>query len=288
MGKGLFPVQNLTTLVEEVVMNNLKKIMYGVAVALGSMVIGQAAQAALITEWTLEATAAFVDEEPAAAVTNTGTVLSWGTPANPENQQSHLVLSDQNFVADVNNPTAGSTGVTTVTGLVTNGPAKDAATLTHYNNVITGDSLTSVTIEDSVVMTPTMPAGSSLPAVEFDLFVVFEETLNAEPCANPLGDPCADIYALTNPENLSFSFIIDEYKYTVTLDLGALDNLDADDCASVGLAPGCRGFAAAEDGFTTLQTQVNVTAMRISEPAILGLLGMSLVGIGVMRRRVRS
>ncbi|NKO00950.1 hypothetical protein HF634_13030, partial [Weissella cibaria] len=47
-------------------MNNLKKIMYGVTVALGSMVIGQAAQAALITEWTLEATAAFVDEEPAA------------------------------------------------------------------------------------------------------------------------------------------------------------------------------------------------------------------------------
>ncbi|WP_321391502.1 THxN family PEP-CTERM protein [Emcibacter sp.] len=254
--------------------------------AVASVVLmGSANAATMITEWNLTADAFFADEtgDPGAIIVNNGDYISWG---GEDGRQSHLVIGDQSGY-DGTTPAANANGHTEVNGIMTNGGAEMAATLTHVNNVISGGtSLSTVTIVDSINLTAVTPAGFALGPVVFPLFIEFQETPNVEDtCVDAAVSVCDDIFVLTNPGNLAFSFIEDGYKYTVTLDLGLDTFLDNDACIAAGAEPGCQGFLTEEDAFTTLFTSVFITAEEVSEPAMLGLLGLGLVFAGLRRRK---
>ncbi|WP_417318018.1 THxN family PEP-CTERM protein [Emcibacter sp.] len=254
---------------------------------------GSANAGTLITEWDLTANAFFAGEtgDPQAILENNGDYISWG---GEDGRRSHLVIGDQAGYDNNLSVSDNANGLTQVNGIQTNGPAEAAATLTHVNNVIsTATSLATVTIIDSISLEAVTPSGFSLGPVVFPLFIEFQETPNLvnnpdatpEDCAGDSVSVCDDIFVLVNPENLSFSFTEDGYKYTVTLDLGATSFLDDDACAAAGAESGCQGFMTEEDTFTTLFTSVFITAEEVSEPAMLGLLGLGLVFAGLRRRK---
>ncbi|TPD62904.1 PEP-CTERM sorting domain-containing protein [Emcibacter nanhaiensis] len=247
--------------------------------------MGSAHAGTMITEWKLTADAAFQDEtgEPLADLINNGDYISWGLEGG---NYSHLVIGDQSGY-DGTTPAANANGHTEVNGIMTNGAFEDAATLTHVNNVIAyNTSLTSVTIQDTISLEAVSPAGFSLGPIVFPLFIEFQETPNTEgTCVDDSISVCDDIFVLVNPENLSFSFVEDGYLYTVTLDLGDTSFLDDDACALAGAESGCQGFLTEENTFTTLYTSVAITAEEVSEPAMLGLLGLGLVFAGLRRRK---
>lgn len=259
------------------------------------------ASAALITEWSYYNEAGFTAYAPNPGITATGnsgtelglaTTLSWGIthwpgigtpPGNPDGEQSQLI--------------SGGNVAGTAT---TNGGPNAGVTLIHNNRTIWDGStiLESATLQSRLWLTPTSPAGSTLPAREIFFDILFEETLNsANPCAdggaNSTGvniNGCADIFVVANPASLVDSFLIDDHLYTITIGAAGLGTLSNSACAVVGQDEGCVGFLTIEQQSNLLSPFFTITAspVQVPVPATAALFGIGLLALGGAVRRRRS
>lgn len=168
---------------------------------------------------------------------------------------------------------------------------------THVNNVISADdnSLTSAVLTEWFALTPGGGDLGATPIVDnpsFDIF--FAETFNEEnaddcPTDELGGDPCEDIFVISNPEALSYTFALGGYFYTIDVTAPNLNVLPDAACAEAGVANGCVGIIT-EEGNENASANflVGFSARPVSAPSVLALMGLGLLGIGYGRRRSRK
>ena len=244
------------------------------------------------------------------------TKLDWGTPSNPANKISSLVINP--VVGDTETPdNMKVTGTVTTATDINDMDFELGPVLVHNNFVINGTSLDTATAEDYVVLTSVPPGTVQIQQVMFG--VNFLETINAhgspgQPAceAAPLGGPdtinafgCGDIFVLDTgdlgtpqlvnvgrpDQSLAFvidSFDIDGYKYEVFLreisgNIGTLSNKS---CAAVGRAAGCAGFTTFENEINRFDLEFSVLATQlVPAPATLFLMSGSLLSLAWFQRR---
>lgn len=229
------------------------------------------------------------------------TKLSWGTESNSFDQISSLVINPEALDSTTPSGDLSQGNVTTASDInamtFALGPI-----LTHNNFVITGNSLSSASAQDHVVLSPFGGGADQVQEITFG--ILFEETPNAQnPCSSGAvnGFGCGDIFVLSggllgiptivNGGVLAFlidSFIRDGYVYDVFLkeagaNLGVLSDAA---CAEAGAASGCIGFTTFENTSNSFQLEFAILASEfVPEPGSIALLAGSLLLMGVVRRR---
>jgi len=211
--------------------------------------------------------------------------LSWGTDIG--SGQSSLVVG--------NSPAIGQ--VDTYLGLVP--PAVPpylgfSTSLTHNNNPITGNSLTSAVLSNEIILDPFVPNNPSLAPFSYMFNISFTETPNSAPCdVSGSPTPCNDIFVL-NAGLLNSSFDYDDGTGISTYFVnifpttgGVLSVLEDSACLAAGVAVNCIGFTTPEGQNTTLAFGFTISTepLQIPEPGMLALLGLGLMGVFVWRRR---
>lgn len=305
----------------------MKKLKLVAAAAALSISSAATAMPNLITEWDFINEAGWTNWLPNATVTpgtdmsdaGNGSILAggalptdicWGSPSNIQNQQSCL---------EVDSPITEATGaqgpVQTVaafgdyTTMFRNGTA-----LTHRNFVITGSSLTNVTLVDGLQLVGSYNAGANTTgavlAPELQFAINFQETVNAGtaiPNSNEFSCPigpnvgsgintngCADIFSVigftggnviasgANFIDFAVDFMVAgvgpnvHKRYELITRLSGLQTLGG----------GAFGFVTEENKVNVLNAQFAVRA--IPEPSTIAMFGLSLIGLTLVSRRKKS
>lgn len=185
--------------------------------------------------------------------------------------------------------------------LMTGGSAINTVIMTHNNQPINaGTGISGAVLSDRIVLTPSGGGADFLPpALLFNIF--FEETSNATPCAapSPAGNPCNDIFVLdvaaagfditNNSFNQNFNYGPDDDPYNLRLFIAGVGVLSNAECSAAGVANGCIGFTTIEGQANEFQVMLDITTEQfvpVPEPATLFTLGLGLISLCAVRRRV--
>lgn len=258
---------------------------------------GVGAQAAFVNTWGYTVSTAWVTAGVGAPTFTAGggtqiktpSEISWGGDNNGSTPGvGDLIVGggDRSGLKILGSPNAGSVD----TDAIVPGPV---ATFQHINNPISGSfaTLLSATVNSTLVLTPTNPAGSALPSQSLQFSVNFAETPNvAGTCIPEATTVCDDVFVLVSG-NLNQTFVYDGFTYFVSfLDLqsGPLTPLSPQACAAAGALPNCLGFWTGESQDEKIDFGLVITSERISvpEPGMLALVSLGLLGAaGASRRR---
>lgn len=259
----------------------------GIAAAL---VMVSAPASATVTTWDYSVTSLFTfatyTGAGSGAIPGGTETLSWGTSTG--SGQSSLVVGGS--------PAEGQVDTYTLGGMPPVAPPflGLSTSLTHNNNPITGNSLTSAILTNTVLLDPFIPDNAALTPFEFVFSISFTETPNSGTCAvagSPT--PCNDIFVLNDGLlNVSFDYDDGEGLDTYFVNIfpvtgGVLGILEDSACLAAGVAVNCIGFSTPENQSTTLAFGFTISTepLQIPEPGMLALLGLGMMGLFAWRRR---
>ncbi len=203
--------------------------------------------------------------------------LNWGTPAAGQQLQSGATINQ-------NAPFIGNPGTAAdiLNGsVVVGGNRANLGWVVHHNQ-IEGDAFgpSPVTVSYNLNLKDN---GTSVFKWHGDFTLRFKETPNDGNCedGNPAGSNCDDVFgfvAVANSDPTSFTYGGSQYNVDIT---GFWDAL-----APGGALRGDNNFYSAELGSNLASVQFAVT--QVPEPGSIALLGLGLLGLGAMRRRVKA
>lgn len=258
----------------------MKKICKGM-LAGAVLLIAPFSQAAVM-QWAFDVSTKWTNAEFTAGngtATFNDSLISWGATggsfsgANPN--RSALQLS--------NSPATGT--------INTNGALAATNTITHFNNpvALTNRLLDRASLETMLTLTPLLPVpGPQLAPFQTLFSINFVETPNRTPCNFPSVTICDDIFILEFG-GLNSEFVYEGISYFISIvELsGNLIPLPDATCARAEVANGCLGFTTPERAATPAQFGFFITTRTIDvpEPAMLGLFGLGLLGMGAFGRR---
>lgn len=253
----------------------------GVVVAM--TLAGMQSASAIVTSWDYDNNDAWTAYTPGSvtgslnnAALGDPTKLEWGAGGSGP---SSLVLGN-NTGSDGQHKGSVATNVFSLLNI--------SSKITHNNNPITGNPLSTFTLTGRITLTPTTPPpfGTFGPVdVPFNGFF-YESPNGAIPCVpSPSTSSCDDVFVLANPAALvlPFSFAGENYEAYLTDTAGALGLLSDSACIAAGASTGCFGWQTVEGGDNVLNMALNVRS--VPEPGSLALLALGLVGVYTSFRR---
>jgi hypothetical protein len=285
---------------------SIKKTVIGLA---GGLLVAAQVSAAPIISWDWTLDSAWTDYNPKPGVTPSGVVsgvtdtgngvwdtLTWGVGTNETGLNPGALPSS----VIINNPNLDSTTASADTLVLVdqgNGTWTDQVNgtrFTHNNNVLTAGS---ATLTD-MILTELFRIGPQFGPLGPGILSPFNAAFLETPNTNTLGQctnaqtslvPCDDLFVILNPSALSVSFPVgDGYTYTLDVTVDGLTPLGADCANFAGAQANCAGLITEEASSNEFQFLIRLTASKIPEPSILGLMGLGLLGLGYRRRQSKK